>query len=629
MAGRSEEWVVQSMTDVLAHRGPDGQGVRCWEGPRTPAALGHRRLSILDPTPRGAQPMSTPDGRYTITYNGEIYNFPALRRGLENDGVTLRSHCDTEVLLELFARRGPKALDMLNGIFAFAVWDAEAGELFLARDRLGVKPLYYAETGRSLLFASEIKALLPALKAPRLRTDALVDFLTFLWVPDPDTMFEGVMVLPPGHYGRWCDGRLELACYWDISFAPEEGPEVVWADALRQEFLTATERQLISDVPVGAFLSGGLDSTAIVAGMTRIRDQISTYTIGFAREDLEHDIAGDDVVYARRAAKRHQVDYHERILSPHVVDLLPKLVWHLDEPIADPAAISSFLLCRAARGHLTVMLSGMGGDELFAGYPRHAAARICQALQPIPRPVRQAAAQGFGRLGMGPPGRLRGPRRNLMKLLRGVDLPPNEGYMAYLSYYRPAELQALLSSELRSELTHHDPFRKHRVLLDRVRGEHWLNQLLYLDLKMFLPCLNLTYTDKMAMAASIEVRVPILDDEVVNLAGRIPPQFKLRGLKGKHVFREAMAPLVSNEILRRPKTGFGAPHRSWLVGQLRPMVEDLLSEERIRTRGLFDPAAVQRLLRDNAAGREDNAFRIWALLTLELWQQSFVDATTA
>jgi len=629
MAGRSDERIVQAMTDLLAHRGPDGEGVRCWDGPRTPAALGHRRLSILDPTPLGAQPMSTPDGRYTITYNGEIYNFPELRRGLEADGARLRSHCDTEVLLGLFSRHGAEALDLLNGIYAFAVWDAEAGELFIARDRLGVKPLYYAERDRTLLFASEVKALLPALGSPRLRTDALADFLTFQWVPDPDTMFEDVMVLPAGHYGRWRDGRLELARYWDVSFAPEEGPEEVWADALRQEFLAATERQLISDVPVGAFLSGGLDSTAIVAGMTRVRDEVSTYTIGFAREDLEHDIAGDDVAYARRVAKQLPVDYHEQILSPDAVDLLPKLVWHLDEPIADPAAISSFLLCRAARERMTVMLSGMGGDELFAGYRRHAAARLCQALDPFPRRLRQAAAQRLSGLGVGPPGPMRGPRRNLMKLLRGIDLPPDERYLTYLSYYRRPELDELLSSDLRAELVDHDPFRKHRSLLERVRGEHWLNQLLYLDLKMFLPCLNLTYTDKMGMAASIEVRVPILDDDVVTLAGRIPPQYKLRRLQGKHVFKQAMTPLVPHDVLNRPKTGFGAPHRSWLAGQLRPMVEDLLSEERLRARGLFDPAAVRRLIQSNATGREDNAFRIWALLTLELWQQAFIDGKSA
>jgi asparagine synthase (glutamine-hydrolysing) len=631
-AGLADEPLVRAMTETLAHRGPDGDGVRCFpsEDGGLPAALGHRRLAIIDPTPRGAQPMSYADGRYWITYNGELYNFPELKTELERDGFSFETTCDTEVVLAMYARYGAGMLERLNGIYALAIWDDERRELFLARDRLGVKPLYYAQRNGALYFASEVKALLQALPRPSLRRDAVADYLTFLWVPDPDTIFEGVYKLPPGHFATYSEDGLRVQQFWDVSFAPEELPEAEWAARLRDEVFSAIRRQMISDVPLGSFLSGGIDSSAIVAEASSVTDKLTTYTLGWTKEDLAHEIVPDDLAYARQVGKQFGVDYHERILDADIVELLPKLIWHLDEPVADPAVITSYLICSAARERLTVILSGMGGDEVFAGYPRHLAAKIGRMADVLPASARGLIRRSVeSNLTLGRPGRMRGPRRNLRKLAGGLDRDPITRYLTYCSYYRPEELSAVLAPDLRTELAAHDPFRRHRAYFDRVQGEHWLNQILYVDQKTFLPCLNLTYTDKMGMAASTEVRVPLLDDRVVELAGRIPPELKLRRLTRKYLFKKSMEGTLPQNIVHRPKAGFGAPVRSWLVGDLKPMIEDMLSPSAVAARGLFDPAEVQRLIAVNAEGRADYALRLWALLTIELWQQTFLDAPAA
>jgi asparagine synthase (glutamine-hydrolysing) len=624
-AGRGDDVLLNAMTRRLDHRGPDGWGTRSFPSiaGRMPASLGHRRLSILDPTPRGAQPMVSSDGRYWITYNGEIYNFRELRASLEREGWRFRSDCDTEVVLAMYARYGADMLPRLNGIFAMAIWDEERGRLFLARDRLGVKPLYYAEHDGALYFASEVKALLPALPRPSLRRDVVAEYLTFLWVPDPNTMFDGIYKLAPGHYAVFSGHRLELTQYWDMSFAPEHRPEADWAEAVRSAVQAAVRRQMVSDVPVGSFLSGGIDSSAIVAEMSQVTDRVTTFTVGAGKQDQAHEIIPDDVRYARQIAARYRVDYHERVLEANMVELLPNLVWQMDEPVADPAAIATYLICSAARERLTVILSGMGGDEIFAGYPRHLAAHLGRAFERFPPALRRRLqALIETRLTLGRPGRLRGPRRNMMKLARGLDASPWERYLTYCSYYKVPELAELLGKDTPLG----DPFRRHRSYLERVRGEHWLNQLLYLDMKTFLPCLNLTYTDKMSMAASAEVRVPLLDNELVDLSARIPAELKLHGLTRKYVFKRSMEGVLPREIIYRQKAGFGAPIRSWLVGELQPMLDDLLSPEVVRQRGLFEPTEVSRLVAANRAGHEDNALRIWALLTLELWQRAFLDA---
>lgn len=631
IVGRHDEISVRKMTATLAHRGPDGEGIRSFAptGGGPPVTLGHRRLSIIDLSDRGAQPMQYAQGRYWIVYNGELYNFRQLRASLVQAGYEFVSDCDTEVLLAMYACHGAAMLDRLNGIFAFAIWDDERHELFVARDRLGIKPLYYIQVDGTFLFASELKALLQAVPTPALRPESIVDYLTFLWVPDPDTMFEGLFKLPPGHCGTFRDGSFTIRKYWDLSFGVEDGrAEESWAKEVERAVGEAVRRQMISDAPLGSFLSGGVDSSAIVAEMKAATNDVTAYTVGFTERDQGYEITPDDLRYARRVAQIFELDYHEQVLEPHVVDLLPRLVHHLDDLVADPAAISTYLICSAASDRLKVILSGMGGDEIFAGYPRHLAARIARAADVVPAQARRWVRESLeGRLTVGPPGRLRGPRRNVMKLLRGIDASPQERYLVYSSYYRAAELDRLLSPDVSSATSGHDPFRHHWRYFDEVKSEHWLNQILYVDAKTFLPCLNLAYTDKMSMAASIEVRVPLLDDELVSTAARIPPNLKLRRLTRKYVFKRSMERVLPRDVIWRRKAGFGAPVRSWLVNDLSPLIDDVLSRETIRSRGLFEPREVRRIVDANRAGTEDNALRLWALLTLELWQQAFIDST--
>jgi asparagine synthase (glutamine-hydrolysing) len=612
------------MTNAMAHRGPDGAGVRVFEGD-IPAGFGHRRLAIIDPTPAGAQPMGYAD-RWWITYNGELYNFRQLRAELESKGERFETNCDTEVLLRMFVVHGADMLRRLNGIYAFAIWDERERRLFVARDRLGVKPLYYTYAGDWFAFASEVKPLLPLLRSVALEPTAVADFLTFLWVPDPKTAFHGIMKLPPGHYAWYDRAGLDVRQWWDLQFEPTERPEGEWRGAIRDAVDVAVRRQMVSDVPLGSFLSGGIDSSAIVAAMAGTGERVSTYSIGFNERDLVHEIVPDDLRYAREVAARFETESHEQVLEPDVLDLLPKAVWHLEEPVADPAAISTFLLCQAARRDMPVMLSGMGGDEIFAGYPRHLAWKITRSLSALPAPLLGLIGRASAPVARpGRPGRLRGPRRNLWKFMRAAGLDPLDSYLSFSSYYTGDELSGLVAPGVVD--AGYDPLALHRSYLRGDNGGDDLSRLLYLDAKTFLPCLNLTYTDKMAMAASVEVRVPLLDDDLVALAASIPSNLKLHGWQRKYIFKRSQEDVLPRKIVWRRKAGFGAPVRSWLVGDLAPLVDELLSERTLRTRGLIDPRAVAKLRGENDSGRADNSLRLYALLSLELWCRTFLDRT--
>jgi asparagine synthase (glutamine-hydrolysing) len=395
---------------------------------------------------------------------------------------------------------------------------------------------------------------------------------------------------------------------------------------VREVVSRSVRRQLVSDVPLGSFLSGGVDSSAIVAEMAKGVDPVNTYTVAFAGDDLRHEIVPDDAGYARRVAALFGTVHHERVLSPDVLDLLPKAVWHLEEPVGDPAAISTYLVCTEAAQRMKVMLSGMGADEVFAGYPRHLAYRLSRIGDMLPDRARHALETTVGRVARpGRPGRLRGPRRNLWKFVRAAGRPPAERYLTFSSYYTTTELADVVAPELAAELDGYDPLATHRGYLDRDSGGDELSRLLYLDAKTFLPCLNLTYTDKMSMAASVEVRVPLIDDELVALAARIPSNLKLHGWRRKYVFKRSQEQALPKDIVWRRKAGFGAPVRSWLERDLAPMLDDLLSEDTLRARGLVDPAAVRRLRADNSAGRADNSIQLYALLGLELWCRTFLD----
>ena len=643
---------IGAMLASIEHRGRDDEGV--WTSPSVDAAgrsacLGHRRLSIIDTSEAGHQPMQYADGRYSVTFNGEIYNYRELRRELEGLGHRFRTDCDTEVLLAAYAEWGTSALARLNGMFAFALWDGDEHELILARDRLGIKPLYYAfgahgENGanahaagasnvdaRSFVFASEIKAILATGLVERaLDVEALNQYLTFLWTPDPHTVFRGIYKLPPAHLLVWRAGEIQVREWWDVSFDEiEEDKSVEW---WRERVLETLERvvgmEMVADVPLGAFLSGGVDSSSIVALMNRHSDgrRISTYTVGIEQADLRYDIIPDDARWARQVGKLLDTDYHELMLRPDVCDLLPKLVYHMDEPVADPAVITSYLVSRAARETLTVLLSGVGGDEVFAGYPRQLAMRLAGALDPVPAFLRRPLMSTLSNaLPGGLPGKFTAPLRNAKKFARSAALDFEDRYLGFGTYFTDAARRRLYTDDLNDATRDFDAYREHRRHFARVADAAPLNRLLYVDLKTFLPCLNLAYTDKTSMAATLEVRVPFLNVELVELAARMPVNLKLRGLKRKYILKRAAESLLPRDVVWRKKAGFGAPVRSWLRGALRPMVEDLLSEQTVRRRGLFRPSEVRRIIDANLSGREDYNLQVFQLLTLELWQRTFTD----
>jgi asparagine synthase (glutamine-hydrolysing) len=642
LANCGDREVLSRMTRVQAHRGPDDSGV--WER-RFPdgsyIGLGSRRLAILDLSAGGHMPMCNQDRTIWLTYNGEIYNFADLRRELESKGHDFISNTDTEVVLHLYEQEGPACLNRMNGMFAFAICDLRSGkpELFLARDHFGVKPLYYSHRGNKLAFASEIKALLqvPGINA-EMDLESLHQYLTFLWVPDPKTMFRGIYKLPAGHYAIFRGGELNIQQYWDLRFPPANATyarsEADLADEVRERFRRSVEQQMVSDVPIGAFLSAGLDSSSIVAMMCHATKQpVRTYTITFPSKYRVGENTLDDPNVPARLARHLGCENQQILVEPDVAELLPRLTWHMDEPTADPAIICCYLVCREARRKSTVLLSGVGGDELFAGYRKHAAYRWAQTYKRIPGFLRTGIESRLKSL----PGlrgtSLKGAARLAKKMARSASLTPEQQFIRNCTYFDHEQKTNLYTAELQDHLRACDPATQHHQSFESVRDADFLNQMLYLDTKIFMVSLNLNYNDKMSMASSVEVRVPFLARELAEFAAwNIPPGLKLKGFlqpHTKHVFREAMRGVLPREVLHQPKAGFAAPADYWLAHDLREMVDDLLSETNMRERGLFRPEAVRRYVDEHRSGAEDWSMQIWQLLTLEHWTRIFLESGAA
>jgi len=631
--------VLSRMTHVQAHRGPDDSGL--WER-RFPdsgyVGLGSRRLAILDLSAGGHMPMCNEDRTVWITYNGEIYNFAELRRELQAKGHHFSSDTDTEVIIHLYEQEGPDCVNRLNGMFAFAICDLRSGtpELFLARDHFGVKPFYYVHRGQRLAFASEVKALL---QVPEVETEldleSLHQYLTFLWVPDPKTMFRGIQKLPAGHCASFKNGELKIRQYWDLSF-PRDGAEYSrseadLADEIRARFQQSVEAQMVSDVPIGAFLSAGLDSSSIVAMMSRATKQpVRTYTITFPKKYRVGEATLDDPTVPARLAERLGCENQQIVVEPDVAELLPRLTWHMDEPTADPAIIAAYLVCREARKQATVLLSGVGGDELFAGYRKHAAHYWARAYQRIPAGLRGPIESGLAALPSLRGTAMKGGVRLAKKMARSASLSPVDRFIANCTYLDGPQKMALYAPEVQIQLRGFDPSLRHRACFDSVRDADFLNQMLYLDTKIFMVSLNLTYNDKMSMASSVEVRVPFLDRQLAEfVAWNVPPHLKLKGFfrpTTKHIFRRAMRGVLPREVLEQPKAGFAAPVDYWLANDLREMVDDLLSDSNIQKRGLFRPSEVRRYVNEHRSGAQDWSMQIWQFLTLEVWMQNFLDA---
>lgn len=622
---------IAKAVEAMGHRGPDDRGVQSLSSSHSRAVFGHNRLSIIDLSAAGHQPMSNEDGSLWITYNGEVYNYQAIREELRGLGFQFRSDTDTEVVLKAYEAWGVQCLTRFDGMFAFAVFDTKAGRLFLARDRLGIKPLYYAERGDRLCFASEVRALL---KIPGVTAEAnwqaVLAHLVFLWAPEPETAFDGILKLPAGHYAIWENGRFSLEKYWDITIDPGPPESETSAIATLDDMLSTSVRErLMSDVPVGTLLSGGLDSSLISAMMAReVGPGFSTYSISFAQADQAFEAMPDDSKYARIVAD-HLGSRHEEIeIRPDIADLLPGMIAHLDEPIADPAAINTFLICKMARDRgIKVLLSGMGADEVFGGYRKHLSVILAQRYKTyLPQWLRTGVVSPLiQKLPVGSSkGGFRLPRW-AKRFDQSASLPDIDCFIGNYAYYSPADLHELLSPDHRVAWEQSYGVKSHYDLLEGAPELDLLGQMTYLDCKLFLPSLNLAYSDKASMAASVEIRVPFVDHELLNFGLSLPASTRIKGLRQKWALKEVARNYLPREVVDRPKAPFGAPLRSWMRRDLAPMVDEYLSETSIKKRGYFDHTVVRRMIDDNRDGREDYAHRLWALLTMEIWHRIFVD----
>jgi asparagine synthase (glutamine-hydrolysing) len=620
------------VSKILQHRGPDDTD--CFEDYSKGVGLAHNRLSILELSSLGHQPMFSDDRSVVLVFNGEIYNFREIRRELEIAGEVFRGGSDTEVLLRLYMLSGRQPADLkvllrrLNGIFAFALWDNARDEMLLARDALGVKPLYYAEFEEQTVFASEIKALIGLVDGTvGLNVEAIHRYLTYLWCPGEGTPAANIKKLDPGAALWLHKGRISERIDWyQLPMFRQSAPRQPLtenqavsgtAELLRQ----AVHRQMVADVPVGAFLSGGLDSSAVVAFAREVNPDIRCFSI----EQVGGAEPGfiDDLPYARRVATQLNVSLEiVRIDAARMAEDLAEMVVQLDEPLADPAPLNVLYISRLARENgLKVLLSGAGGDDLFTGYRRHHAMLLERYWTWLPRSCRKALelmSEGLDQrhvLG-----------RRMRKLFNGAALDGDARLANYFAWNKREDIVALFSAEFRDAVCNVDTALPMMDFLARLPATvSPLERMLALEQRFFLADHNLIYTDKMSMAAGVEVRVPFLDLELVEFAARIPARFKQRGSEGKWVLKRAMEPYLPRDVIYRPKSGFGAPLRRWMRVELRDLLADVLGTQSLRQRGLFDPTAVQRLIQANDQGKVDASYTLLSLMCIELWCRKFID----
>ena len=611
----AEREPLDAMGSLTVHRGPDDAGVRV-EGP---CAIGMRRLSIID-VAGGHQPLRNREGTLWLVCNGEIYNYRELRAELESRGHSFLTHSDCEVILPLYREMGDAFVERLNGMFGFALWDSTRQRLLVGRDRLGIKPLYTLHDGRRFAFASEAKALLamPGV-ATALNEAALPGYLQLGYIAAPDSLFKGIRKVPPATTIAIENGRVSERRYWRIAGAIDAHRGVgAWIDDLRAQLERSVRMQMVSDVPIGAFLSGGIDSSAVVGMMSKHSSgPVRTYSIGFggsAADDYYNELP-----YARTIAQRFGTDHHEIVVKPDVVSLLPHLLWHLDEPIADTAFITTYLVSKFAREDVTVILSGVGGDEILGGYRRYLSGHVHRKFSAMPGWLRQLAVRTGRRLPADRHSPLLNVARYAKAFLAAADLAPDERYSAFVQVYPRHEIDGLLVS---GGGKFDDAIRAAFANAD---SEDALNRMLVVDAETQLPDDLLMLTDRMSMATSLECRVPLLDHELVELTARMPERVKVKGGELKHLMKLALADLLPADILNRRKRGFGTPMGAWLKRDLAPMLRGVLSPSSLAARGLFRPHAVQRLIADHGANRVDGTDRLLALMNLEIWSRIYLD----
>jgi asparagine synthase (glutamine-hydrolysing) len=607
--------VLTGMLDILHHRGPDDSGVYLDRD----LALGMRRLSIIDIS-GGKQPISNEDGTIHTVFNGEIYNYQAVRKQLQSQGHTLATRSDTEVIVHLYEDLGEQCVHRLRGMFGFAVWDAHRRRLFLARDRLGIKPLYYTVSGGRLIFASEIKAILqhPSVEA-RLDAEALSSFLSLKYVPAPQTMFDGIHALPPGCCLTCDENGVKVRRYWDLSFAESRyghQSEEVYAEQLKALLRECVQLHLVSDVPFGAFLSGGIDSSTIVALMSQFLDEpVKTFSVGF-EGDAE---TFSELPYARLVAKKYHTDHHEVFIRPeHLINLSEKVAWHLDQPIADEAALGNYMVAELASRQVKMVLTGEGGDELFAGYARYAGERLSPLFHRLPKFAKSLALAGSECL----------PGLRRQKIALNALCQPDEvsRLVNWFPLFNPAAKNALLSDSLKDALNGQNADSAFGEHLARTDTRDPLHRMLYVDTKLWLPDDLLARGDKTSMAASLEARIPLLDHKLVEFAASLPPGLKVKGLARKYLLKKVAESWIPPEVIHRKKKGFPMPFSIWFRKEARSFLHDALSPSTLRRRGLFDPLFVEKLLSEHDTGFANHGSLLWGLLSVELWHRCFLDS---
>jgi asparagine synthase (glutamine-hydrolysing) len=616
--------ILSSANSLQSHRGPDDDGVYLNE--TLNIGLGHTRLSIIDPSPLGSQPMSSGDGKAVLTFNGEIYNYKELRSDLESKGFVFRGESDTEVLLNLYLSEGVAMLTKLNGIFSFAILDVNSGSLFVARDALGVKPLYYSSHGNVFGFASEIKSLIRLMPSSKeLDVEAINRYISFLWCPGDGTPLRSVKKLLPGEALIVKNGCITDKWLW-YKLPIMNNPKMLINKELAVSGVTkylrqAVHRQMVSDVPLGAFLSGGLDSSAIVAFARELNPDIRCFSI--ETQGGQDPGVVDDLPYAKRVAKYLNVELDVVTIESHrMASDLESMIVQLDEPLADPAALNVLYISRLAREQgIKVLLSGSGGDDLFTGYRRHYALQLEDYWRWLPERVR-AGLEGMTEK-LGASGII---KRRVKKMFNGASLSSEDRLINYFRWTDDSLLKSLYSSEFRQQLAGSN---SNKIMLDFIdpilTDRSSLDQMLALEQRFFLTDHNLNYTDKMSMAAGVEARVPFLDLDLVRFSATVPNRFKQRGNVGKWVLKKAMEPYLPNDIIYRPKTGFGAPLRTWMQRDLTEIMRDLLSVDSINRRGLFCATNVQKLIEDNTCAKVDASYTLFSLLCIEIWCREYID----
>ncbi len=615
---KAERPIIEAMASVLKHRGPDDQGVYI-DGP---AGIGHQRLSIIDISPAGHQPMSNEDGSIWIVFNGEIYNFEELRAELQAKGHIFTSQTDTETIIHLYEEKDTDCLDSLRGMFAFAIWDVKKQRLLLARDRVGKKPLVYAVTGEAIIFGSEIKAILQDPSVPvEVDYEALHHYLTYQYVPSPWTIFKAIRKLPPAHSLIVQHGTIAMRKYWHLSYRHKLiFPHLRdYIDQFRALFTEAVKIRLRSDVPLGAFLSGGIDSSATVAVMSQLTNRpIKTFSIGF------HESEYNEIPFAAVVAKKFNTEHTEFIVKPDAVRILPKLVWHYNEPFADSSAIPTYYVAQLTRQHVTVALNGDGGDESFAGYERYIADKLASYYEKVPPLVREHIIKKFLACIPHQENR-RSFFRRLKRFVNGISEQPERRYVRWICGFDNEMKNDLYTPAFADKVAAIDSIDLIVNWYHKADGDRFLDRTLFVDVMTYLPDDLLVKVDIAAMAHSLEARSPFLDHKLMEFAAALPPHYKLNGIQSKYLLKKAFATELPDTILTRKKMGFGVPIDRWLRTELKDAACQILLDKRSIERGLFKEQAVRMLIDEHLSKRADHSYRIWTLLFLELWFRMFID----